>query len=120
MAAEQGDVAAQHNLAFMHHRGWDHERQERGSEMVTRAAEASDVTAHRIGVSYHTGDGVEMDKKSGKRIVWPDSGRRECSIHSRKHVWQGKGVRQDHAEAVKWLRKAAAQGLEWQYLEKMD
>ena len=121
-AAEQGEAQAQHILAMIcfSEEGGARDDAE-GERWLTAAAEQGLVRSRELLDGWRSGKIMFAPLKKGTDMLGLESGRKgegaqkpptepEAMAAVGRAYRHGEGVAQDHVEAVKWLRKAAAQG----------
>lgn len=112
--AEQGDVAAQADLAEMYYHGEG--VQQDYSEALRWYRKAADhgnaKGQYGVGLIYYHGNGARMDL--GEALRWyrksADQGYAKAENGIGLIYSQGQGVQHDYAEAIRWYRKAIDQG----------
>lgn len=112
-AAEQGNLAAQTEVALLYLRGtapFDHEL---GFKWANRAAERGQPLAQwMVGSAYHYGRGTS--KNTAKAAEWYRKAAEQDVAMAQDGLgdlyWDGTGVPQDYGQAMDWYRKAAEQG----------
>ncbi len=112
--AEQGNAAAQYNLAFMYERGkWVYQDYTTAAKWYRKAADQGHANAQFfLGMMYQDGIGISQNHANAE--TWfrkaAQQGMAEAQFNLGYMYSEGKGVSQDHREADKWYRKAAEQG----------
>ena len=112
--AEQGDAAAQADLAEMYYHGEGVQQDySEALRWYRRAGDHGNAKGqYGVGLIYYHGKGVTLDL--GEALRWyrksADQGyaKAECGIGL--IYSQGQGVQQDYTEAIRWYRKAVDQG----------
>lgn len=118
--AEAGNPQAQLRLGMMHYLGRGVREDERQAfDWVERAAKAGELEAqYRLATLYTLRHGVppELEDPDVEAARWYFSaaarGHAEAQYALALMFITGKGVAQSQEEADKWMRRAAAQGLE--------
>ena len=118
--AEQGNVDAQLELAFLYRNGLRvNKSDEKAKYWTLKAVEQGDETA--IGHQYSFGYGVEKSYK--KAVEWytkaAEQGHARAQCNLGVCYDDGKGVEKSSKKAVEWYTKAAEQGIarSWQYIQ---
>jgi len=114
LLAEQGDAAAQFNLALMYAKGEG--VPENGAEAMKwyrLAAEQGDTDAqNNLGFMYDHGEGVRED--DAEAVKWYRLAANQGDANAQYNLGLmydiGEGLPENNAEAMKWYRLAAAQG----------
>jgi hypothetical protein len=109
-AAEQGDVLAQDELAFLYYNGQDYAQ---AAIWWRKAAEQGTADAqYALACAYAKGNGVPQDYKEAARWAQKSAELGNAAAqHSIGFAYDvGEGVLQDHTQAAYWYRKAAEQG----------
>lgn len=113
--AEQGDVAAQRDLAWMYRFGKDGASQNIGESVkwMRKAANAGDASAQTgLGLAYSSGGGVPQSHAEAVR--WyrkaAEQGYSIAEHYLGMAYLEGRGVAQRPGEAFKWFRSAAMRG----------
>jgi hypothetical protein len=110
IAAEQGDIAAQMELARLY---FIMDKKVEAAAWVHRAAEAGDANAQlALSMLYKQGNGVEQDLSQStewlKKAV--KSGSPEATFQLAVAYYQGNGVQQDYQRAAKLFKEMAKKG----------
>ncbi|MBO5122781.1 MAG: sel1 repeat family protein, partial [Oscillospiraceae bacterium] len=114
MAAEDGEAAAQFNLALCYEQGEGVEKSQSEAIRWYRAAAEQGVVEAQLSLAsyYFDGDGVAQDLS--KAAHWfraaAQQGHAGAQYNLSLCYRQGLGVEQNYAEAVHWCRMAAQQG----------
>jgi len=114
MAAQQGFVDSQFNLANMYMKGRGVERDVmQAVKWYRKAGELGDADAQRnLGWIYANGHGIEQNDTEA--VVWfrkaADCGMRDAQFNLGLMYDEGRGVKRDYSQAAVWYRKAADQG----------
>lgn len=84
-------------------------------EIRSRAELGEEEAQYRLGVAYHTGEGVLKDDVEAVRWyrLAAEQGHAQAQNSLGLCYHKGDGVAKDDVEAVKWYRKAAGQGHAW-------
>ena len=112
--AEQGNAAAQYNLAVMYKNGRGVPKDEqRAVTWFQEAAVQGDVAAqYNLGVMYDNGQGVPKDEQQA--VAWyhkaAEQGNAAAQYNLGVMYYTGQGVPKDEQQSVAWFRKAAEQG----------
>ncbi|MCX7242142.1 MAG: AAA family ATPase [Burkholderiales bacterium] len=115
LAADNGHVIAQRNLAYAHLYGRGLPKNEaEGVRRLRIAAEWGDAPSQRqLGFHYATGSGVPLDPKEG--LHWfrlaADQGDYLAQYNIAFAYANGRGVAADPLEALHWYKLAAMQGM---------
>lgn len=113
-AADQGDAAAQSDLAWLYTNGRGVETNHfEAVKWYRKSAEQGYALAqHWLGHNYLTGQGV--DKDEAEALKWFHQAAENGNVSAQGDLGRayaaGQGVEQNSSEAVKWYRKAADAG----------
>jgi len=113
-AAENGNVAAQNNLAFLYLNGQGVEKDfQEAALWLHRAAEAGNADAQRnLGLIYYYGEGVEQDYQQA--VFWFLKAAKQGYVLAQNNLAvmyaEGLGVEKNMERAIYWLQNAADQG----------
>jgi len=112
--AEQGDVKAQYNLAFMYYKGKGVTQDyKQAVKWYRKAAEQGYASAQfNLAFMYDKGKGVTQDYKQAVKwyLIAAEQGDVKAQYNLAFMYDKGQGVIQDYKQSVKWYRKAAEQG----------
>lgn len=112
--AQQGNIAAQFNLALMYSNG-EGVTQDDGQAVYwyRKAANQGDAASqNNLGLKYEYGKGVTQDYNQA--VYWFQKAANQGNVYGQYNLGtmyeKGRGVTQDNAQALYWYRKAAEQG----------
>ncbi len=114
LAAEQGEVNGQVNIAYFYEMGIGVVKDPKEAVKWYRlAAEQGNATAQNsLGMLYYYGEGVVKDLKEAAKWyrLAAEQGEASSQLGLGRLYFYGDGVSQDHKEAAKWYRLSAEQG----------
>jgi hypothetical protein len=114
LAATQGHVGAQYNLARMYERGLGVARDDtEAARWYRQSADAGDVHAqHHLSEMYRDGRGVTRDMTAAARWLRAsaEGGHSEVFAELASTYWHGRGVPRDPRNAYLWWRRAELAG----------
>lgn len=110
----ENDKRAIFNLGRLHMTGRGVEKNfEKGAELYRSAAEKGHLSAQfNLGLAYLAGRGVEKNISKAK-VYWEQAAFENhgpAQYNLAALLWGGKGVKRDQATAMKWFRRAFANG----------
>jgi TPR repeat protein len=114
LAAEQGEVNGQVNIAYFYEMGIGVVKDPKEAVKWYRlAAEQGNATAqNNLGMLYDYGEGVVKDPKEAAKWyrLAAEQGKASSQLGLGRLYFYGEGVLQDQKEAAKWYRLSAEQG----------